>query len=85
MGKKVPEDPAASICRTSEAYGVGILEIYNNLFGIPGNESGDFEPRGAYFFYVSLSLILQQATGKLRVIGVYYLTFTLRAKHYNIR
>lgn len=49
-GTKVLEDPASSICRTSEAYGAGILAIYNNVFGMPGNESGDFEPHAADFF-----------------------------------
>jgi hypothetical protein len=72
----------------SEAYGVVILAIctymYNNLFGMPCNESGDFEPHAADFFYVNLLFILQQVTGKLRMIGVYYQTFTWRAKNYNI-
>ena len=49
-----------------------------------GNESGNFEPYGSDFFYVSLSLTLQQVVSKLRLIGVCYQTFTWQAKHYNI-
>ena len=54
------------------------------MFGMSGNESGNFEPYGSDFFYVSLSLTLQQVVSKLRLIGVCYQTFTWQAKHYNI-
>jgi len=54
------------------------------MFGMSGNESGDFEPHGSDFFYVSLSLTLQQIPSKLRLTGVYYQTFNWRPNHYNI-